>query len=92
MMITTFLAENGPVLAELNANSADGIRGIVLGIVGSLAIAVLVSLLFMKFGEQRHGAMIGVLIAGALVLGVAAFPDAFSSSLAGLAGQFFGGN
>ena len=49
MMITAFLADNGPALAELNANSGDAIRGVVLGIVGSLALAVLGALLFMKF-------------------------------------------
>lgn len=90
-MNTQIVAENGLVLAQLTANSGNALRDIVLGIVASLAVAILGALLLKAFGEQRHGQMIGIFLAGAVVVGSAVFPDQTMSVLGGLFSSVFGG-
>lgn len=89
-MITTHVAEHARVLAELNAHSADGLRDTVLGLVASIGVAVIAVSLLISYGEQRHGKMIGLLLGGSMVLGVAAFPDVTFSVLTGIFSSLFG--
>lgn len=80
------------VLAALTPNSGQQITSTVLGIVASLALAVLGARLLTQFVDDRYGKMIAAIGGGALVIGVCVFPDVAMNVLKGLFTSVFGGS
>lgn len=89
--MSTAVMASDMVLAQLNENSADHLRDIVLGIVGALAVMVLAARALAAMADDRYGKMLGLFAGGALVLGVCVFPEQATSILVGLFTTVFGG-
>jgi len=77
-------------LAQLNARSGIGLRDVVLGILGTLAILVLAGRAIAAFAGENYGKFVSLSGAGIFVFGICYFPDRTVDILKGLFGLFFG--
>lgn len=78
--------------AQLTENSGNRLRDIVLGIVGALVLAFMAARMLGAYADDRYGKMLGLFAAGALIAGIASFPDTAMQVLQGLFTTVFGGS
>lgn len=90
-MSNTLFVASDLVLAQLNENSGDRLRDIILNIVGALTVAVMAARAAMALLDDRFGKMLGLLAGSALVLGICYFPDQFVDVSLGIFNSVTGG-
>lgn len=89
--MTRLLADTTMHLAELNANSGIPFRNVVLGIIATCVILILAGRAAAAFAAESYGKLVTLILAGAVVLGFAVFPDSAESMLKGIFTSVFGG-
>lgn len=80
MIVAEVMAQGGGITAQ----SAEGLKTIALGIIGTLTVILMAGRMLASYAEERYGKMISLVVGGAAVAGVAYFPDTALSILKGL--------
>lgn len=86
MIVAEVMAQGGGITAQ----SGEGLKNVVLGIIGSLLLIVMAGRMLASYTEERYGKMISLVAGGAAVAGVVYFPDTAISIVKGLFSQFTG--
>lgn len=86
MILADAMAQGGGITAQ----SGEGLKDIVLGIIGSLLLILMAGRMLAAYAEERYGKMVSLVAGGAAVAGVAYFPDTAIAILKGLFSQFTG--